>query len=48
MTDQERAVLNTLGKRIVEEKDPRRFDELVVELNELLEKKPWTVKPKAN
>ena len=50
MTDEERAAMNTLCKRIVEEKDTARFQELVSELNDLLENKQGCLdrQPKAN
>jgi hypothetical protein len=37
MTFEEIAAMNALCARIAEEKDPRRFGELVSELNDLLE-----------
>ena len=39
MTPEERALLEALVKRIVEEKDPATFHDLLVQLNDLLERK---------
>jgi hypothetical protein len=45
MTPEERTQMNWLCKRIQEEHDPKTFDELVVELNDLLEAKHGRIHP---
>lgn len=45
MTPQERERMNWLCQRIQDEKDPKVFDDLVVELNELLEVKHGRIHP---
>jgi len=39
MTPEERAEMDRICSQIQEEKDPKKFDELVARLNELLEDK---------
>jgi hypothetical protein len=39
MTPQEKAQIDTLCKQIAVEKDPETFHQLIVQLNDLLEKK---------
>lgn len=39
MTPEERALMYDLAKRIAEEKDPATFNKLIVQLNDLLERK---------
>jgi hypothetical protein len=46
MTPEERERMNWLCVRIQDEKDPRIFDSLVQELNELLERKYGRIDPK--
>jgi hypothetical protein len=41
MTPEEKELMNSLCQRIAVEKDPKTFDELVHQLNELLEKKEY-------
>jgi hypothetical protein len=45
MTAEERELMNQLCGQIAIEKDPKTFDELVHQLNELLEKKEHRLKP---
>ena len=45
MTPEERTRMNFLCKRIQEEHDPKIFDDLVVELNDLLEAKHGRIHP---
>jgi hypothetical protein len=48
MTDDEKSILNKLCKRVVEEQTPEVFDELVVELNDLLERKQQRLEADSN
>ena len=48
MTPEERERVNWLCLRIQEEKDPKTFDQLVRELNELLEQKHRRIRPEHN
>lgn len=48
MTPEEKTTLDALCKRIVEEKDPATFRKLVVQLNDLLEKKEHRLESKPN
>jgi hypothetical protein len=45
MTPEEKEMMHKLCQRIEIEKDPKTFDELVHQLNELLEKKEHRLKP---
>jgi hypothetical protein len=45
MTPDERERMNDLCRRIMDEKDPLKFDDLVVQLNELLEAKHQRIHP---
>jgi hypothetical protein len=45
MTPEERERMNWLCLRIQDEKDPKTFDRLVQELNELLEQKHGRIAP---
>ena len=45
MTPEEKELMDALCKRIAVEHDPKKFDELVHQLNELLEKKEQRIKP---
>jgi hypothetical protein len=45
MTPEERTRMNWLCKRIQDERDPKAFDELVIELNDLLEAKHERIHP---
>lgn len=45
MTPEEKELMDALCKRIAVEKDSKTFDELVLQLNELLEKKEHRLKP---
>ena len=45
MTDEERERLAYLCQRIQTERAPKTFDELVMELNELLEQKQRRIEP---
>jgi hypothetical protein len=45
MTPEERTRMNYLCKRIQDERDPKVFDELVMELNDLLETKHDRIHP---
>jgi hypothetical protein len=45
MTNEEKELMDALCKRIAVEQDPKTFDELVFQLNELLEKKEHRLKP---
>jgi hypothetical protein len=45
MTPEERELMNKVCQQIAVEKDPKTFDELVHQLNELLEKKEHRLKP---
>jgi hypothetical protein len=45
MTPEEKELMDALCKRIAVEQDPKKFDELVFQLNELLEKKEHRLKP---
>ena len=44
MTSEEKAVLDALCKQIVAEKDPQAFHQLLVQLNDLLERKEKSLK----
>jgi hypothetical protein len=48
MTPEERQRMNWLCLRIQEEKDPKTFDSLVHELNELLEREQERFEPERN
>ena len=45
MTSEEREKMNELCKRIQTEKNPKIFDQLVCELNDLLEEKHERIRP---
>ena len=45
MTPEERALMDRLCQRIAVEKDPKTFNDLVVQLNDLLEKKELRLNP---
>jgi hypothetical protein len=45
MTPEERELMNKLCRQIEVEKDPKTFDELVHQLNELLERKEHRLNP---
>jgi hypothetical protein len=45
MTPEERERMDELCKAVQAEKDPRKFDELVRELNELIEEKHERIHP---
>lgn len=45
MTTEEKELMDALCKRIAVEQDPKTFDDLVYQLNELLEKKEHRLKP---
>jgi hypothetical protein len=48
MNSEERKRLNWLCQRIADEKDPKIFDELVQQLNELLQVKHDRIHPEPN
>jgi hypothetical protein len=48
MTREEQEQMNALCARIITEKDPTKFIELVTELNALLEQKQLRLKPDAD
>jgi hypothetical protein len=48
MTNEERALVETLCKRIVEEQDPVVFNKLVAQLNDLLERKQQKLEADSN
>jgi hypothetical protein len=48
MTDDEKGIVKKLCKRVVEEQNPEVFDELVVELNDLLERKQQRLEADSN
>lgn len=48
MTPEEREKMNALCERIAIEKAPQKFDELVRELNDLLERKHERIHPEHN
>ena len=45
MTSEEKDEITALCNRVIEEKDPAKFRELVVQLNDLLEKKGHRLEP---
>ena len=45
MTPEEQERLNELCRRVVAERDPQKFDELVKQMNDLLEKKYERIHP---
>jgi len=45
MTPEEQKELNEICRRVVAEKDPQIFDQLVKQLNDLLEKKHSRIQP---
>ena len=45
MTAEEAEKMNALCRRIITEKDPQIFDQLVLELNELMEQKHRRIHP---
>jgi hypothetical protein len=48
MTNEERALVEALCKRIVEEQDPLVFNKLVAQLNDLLERKQQKLEADSN
>lgn len=45
MTPEEQEKLNELCRRVIAEKDPKVFDKLVKEMNDMLEKKYERIHP---